>query len=156
MDLILGNGKKGVGSIFLGSVDALHDPLALKHIDSVVSALGENYDDMSIRRAVGEDRYHLRITIWDEDDANISYYFQPVAEWILEQLKWKRHVLVHCVAGHSRSTSLLIYYMLRYGGFRTVDEALAYIQARRPTAGPNPGFMKQLYKAERELREKKR
>ena len=151
MDLILGNGKRGVGSVFLGSVDALHDPLALKHIDSVVSALGENYDNASIRRAVGEERHHMRVTIWDEDDADISYYFQPVAEWILEQLKWNRHVLVHCVAGHSRSTSLLIYYMLRYGGFRSVDDALDYIQERRPTAHPNPGFMEQLYRAESRL-----
>lgn len=151
MDLILGNGKKGVPSLYLGSVDALRDPEALQHIDAVVSALGENYDNTSIRRAVGENRHHLRVTLWDEDDADISQYFQPVAEWISKQLKQNRHVLVHCVAGHSRSTSLLIYYMLRYGGFRSVDEALSYIQQRRPTAHPNLGFMQQLYQAEREM-----
>lgn len=155
MDLILGSGKRGEASVYLGSVDALHDEGSLDHIDAVVSALGENYDNASIRRLVGAERHHLRVTLWDERDADISQYFEPVAKWIRAQVGRNRHVLVHCVAGHSRSVSLLIYYMIRFGGFDSVDDALEHIQARRPTAHPNRGFMRQLYRAETELSNKK-
>lgn len=150
MDLVLGSGKKGEGTIFLGSVDALSDSVALDHIDSVVSALGENYDNETIREAVNtgrepnNQRFHLRITLWDAKDQDIAYYFDPVADWMHDQMIAKRHLLIHCVAGHSRSTTLLLYYMLKYAGFKSVDEALSYVQVRRPTAQPNSGFMKQL------------
>lgn len=150
MDLILGSGAAGEGSIFLGSVDALRDPKAMSHIDAVVSVLGENYDNDEIEKAVdvgrneNNRRWHLRITIWDSPEEDIAYYFEAVANWIHRHMVAGRHLLIHCVAGHSRSTTLLIYYMLKHAGFESVDEALSYIQERRPTAGPNEGFMEQL------------
>lgn len=151
MDLVVGSGRKGEASVYLGSVDALYDPNALDHIDAVVSALGENYDNASIRRLVGRERFHLRVTLWDEPNANIAQDFDRVADWIHEQVIWDRHVLVHCVAGHSRSTTFLLYYMLKYEGFASVDTALEHVQSRRPTAHPNRGFMKQLRKAAKNM-----
>ena len=154
MDLILGSGKKNAASIFLGSVDALYEPSVLSHIDSIVSVLGENYDDITVREAVNagrapnNQRWHLRVTIWDDEKEDIAQYFDLVADWMKDQMIAGRHLLIHCVAGHSRSTTLLIYYMIKWGGFKSVDKALSYIRKRRPTAHPNSGFMKQLRAAQ--------
>lgn len=141
MDLILGSGDKGDDSIYLGSLDAL---MNLSNIDAVLSVLGENYDNKRIEQLVSPKRWHLRVTIWDDPDENIAYYFESTAKWIHEQMKQRRHVLIHCVAGMSRSATLLIFYMMRYAGFPSVEAALKHIQARRSIAQPNSGFMKQL------------
>jgi protein-tyrosine phosphatase len=47
------------------------------------------------------------------------------------------------MAGISRSTTLLIAYLIRYKGMKS-DDALHYVRARRSIIDPNPGFWNQL------------
>lgn len=52
-------------------------------------------------------------------------------------------VLVHCNAGVSRSSSVVIgYLMLREG--LTFDDAYGQVKLARPSIRPNPGFYAQL------------
>ncbi|XP_029356410.1 dual specificity protein phosphatase 22-B isoform X1 [Echeneis naucrates] len=51
--------------------------------------------------------------------------------------------LVHCVAGVSRSVTLVVAYIMTVSGYGWV-EALAAVRAVRPCAGPNLGFLRQL------------
>tara|TARA_B100000949_G_C14043578_1_gene350543 strand:+ start:147 stop:572 length:426 start_codon:yes stop_codon:yes gene_type:complete len=52
-------------------------------------------------------------------------------------------VLVHCVAGQSRSVSVLLRYLsLEYD--MGLNASLSMIRAARPTANPNPSFWRQL------------
>ena len=57
-------------------------------------------------------------------------------------------VLVHCAGGTSRSGAVVLAHVLATRAAATVDEALALIQARRPTVGPNWGFLEQLKRLE--------
>jgi protein tyrosine phosphatase len=59
-----------------------------------------------------------------------------------ENQKGKKAVLVHCMAGCSRSVSIMTaYLMMKLNvGF---DEMIAHVRAQRPVARPNKGFVKQ-------------
>ncbi|KAJ3053453.1 hypothetical protein HK102_011700, partial [Quaeritorhiza haematococci] len=52
-------------------------------------------------------------------------------------------VLVHCVAGVSRSASVIIAYLMKAHTL-TLEAALERVRARYPKASPNPGFLTQL------------
>ena len=69
--------------------------------------------------------------------------------------------IVHCIAGVSRSVSLCAAYLMTnvrsekglFGnGNMGATEAVKYIQKRRPCANPNPSFMHQLKKFEKQLK----
>jgi protein-tyrosine phosphatase len=59
-------------------------------------------------------------------------------------------VLVHCYAGVSRSVTIAVSYLMstRHLDFK---EAMALVKMRRPCAGPNLGFIRQLKDHERKL-----
>jgi hypothetical protein len=60
------------------------------------------------------------------------------------------NILVHCFAGVSRSSTLVISYLMREKNL-SVDEALAAVRQCRPFADPNKGFIKQLRNYELQL-----
>ena len=60
----------------------------------------------------------------------------------------QRSVLVHCMAGVSRSVSLLTYYYMKKYHL-SYDEAIKYIKGMRSIANPNDCFAKQLKKYEK-------
>lgn len=53
------------------------------------------------------------------------------------------NVLVHCMAGKSRSVTIAAAYLIRYQGC-TRHQAIRQIQCHRPTVRPNDGFLRQL------------
>jgi protein-tyrosine phosphatase len=66
------------------------------------------------------------------------------------EVKWK--VLVHCHAGVSRSSTIVISYLMRkYINF-SLNDALKFVKSKRPIIKPNKGFMKQLQKYEDKLK----
>ncbi|TXH58628.1 MAG: hypothetical protein E6Q97_01855 [Desulfurellales bacterium] len=52
----------------------------------------------------------------------------------------RRHLLVHCGAGKSRSVAIVVAYLCRYAGM-SLSEALGFVSARRPGACPAPCFI---------------
>ena len=60
-------------------------------------------------------------------------------------------VLVHCVAGVSRSASVVLAFLVARQGLPLADAA-ARVKAARPVAHPNAGFWKALVEIEREAR----
>jgi protein-tyrosine phosphatase len=66
-------------------------------------------------------------------------------------------VLVHCMAGISRSSAVIIAYMMRRLSV-SLENALAYVKAKRPKINPNEGFIHQLkvYEADLGLTNSKR
>lgn len=60
-------------------------------------------------------------------------------------------VLVHCVAGVSRSPAMLAYYLMQDEGM-SLREALARLVRARPAVRPNEGFLRQLKELEVQLR----
>lgn len=57
-------------------------------------------------------------------------------------------VLVHCMAGISRSVSMVAYHLMVTYGI-PYDDAIRIIRSRRSIANPNPGFVYQLKRSER-------
>lgn len=58
--------------------------------------------------------------------------------------------MVQCMAGISRSSAIILAYMMRKLGVN-LDNALAYVKTKRPKVNPNEGFMRQLRLYEKDL-----
>lgn len=59
-------------------------------------------------------------------------------------------ILVHCVAGVSRSPAVVVGYLMKEEQMR-LKEALGLVIRSRPQVSPNPGFLKALKELEAEL-----
>jgi len=61
--------------------------------------------------------------------------------------KEKGTILVHCMAGQSRSASMIIAYLVQKKKM-ALSDAIAMVRKVRPSIMPNPGFMMQLQEFE--------
>jgi predicted protein tyrosine phosphatase len=107
--------------------------------------------------------------------AHVTYYRFPLSDdenegndaFILQMLAGataaiQRHhacqeeaVLVHCQMGISRSTSAIVYYLLKSHTYLTYVAAMRAIRAQRPAALPNVHFERLLRQVEDSLLRKK-
>lgn len=92
-----------------------------------------------------------RVLVDDVPSANIISSFDESNNFIHEALARGEKVLVHCVAGQSRSATLLAAYLLQYRAKMTTEKAIALIRLARPTVEPSEAFMEQLEMYERSL-----
>ncbi|XP_077964029.1 dual specificity protein phosphatase 22-B isoform X1 [Gasterosteus aculeatus] len=90
-----------------------------------------------------EDMTYLCISAADHSKQNLVQYFRDSIMFIHESRMKGDGCLVHCVAGVSRSVTLVVAYIMTVTG-RGWVEALAAVRAARPCAGPNLGFLRQL------------
>jgi protein-tyrosine phosphatase len=60
------------------------------------------------------------------------------------------NVLVHCVAGISRSSTIVMHYLIRREGW-TLKRAYQHVLKLRPIIRPNAGFFKELQRVERDV-----
>jgi hypothetical protein len=69
----------------------------------------------------------------------------------LEKCRQSRSiVLIHCLAGISRSPTLAIGYLMKHMSLKS-DEAYKFVKEKRTTISPNFNFLGQLYEYEKEL-----
>ena len=123
--------------IYLGDIEgaANRDLLKRKGITHIVNL---SYND----NFYPADFKYLKIDIEDEDNVNIYQYFAPTKAFIDKALSDKKSkVFVHCMAGISRSVTIVVAYLMNEMTYR---EALAYVRSKRSIANPNPGFIRQL------------
>lgn len=66
-------------------------------------------------------------------------------KFIDECLAANHRVLIHCVAGNSRSASVVIAWLMQRHAL-SFDEALTFVQSKRPSVRPNAGFASALKK----------
>ncbi|XP_041466635.1 dual specificity protein phosphatase 3-like [Lytechinus variegatus] len=93
------------------------------------------YQDVNIK--------YCGLPVNDEPEANIKKHFKEAVSFIDQALKQENgKVLVHCVAGFSRSATVAIAYLMIRRGM-TAQEATRTVRRKRPI-GPNEGFLKQL------------
>ncbi len=93
---------------------------------------------------------YYQISVYDDDSEDLSAYFTDVTDWIESHRLAGRRVLVHCHAGISRSSTVVLAYLMRYHKYRLADAFKLLVEAR-PCAQPNPGFWRQLERYERQL-----
>lgn len=86
--------------------------------------------------------YHMIVEGHDVEHFDLEDYFDEAVKFTKDSLA-VTNTLIHCMAGISRSTTLLIAYLIRYRGMKS-DDALNYVRSRRSIVNPNPGFWNQL------------
>ena len=93
---------------------------------------------------------YIRVEVTDEVESDITPYLESAADFIEEACAADAKVLVHCTMGMSRSTTVVIAYLMKYRGMG-LAQAIQHTKERRPVASPNTGFMRQLIKYEQRL-----
>lgn len=83
----------------------------------------------------------------DAEDEDISTSFAAACEFLESSNELGRRVLVHSIAGQSRSVSVVLAYLIRVERM-TLSNAFALLKSKHPDSLPNPGFWKQLMQQE--------
>ena len=83
------------------------------------------------------------IALNDEPTENIYLTFDDAFEIIHEALKENGNIYIHCIAGVSRSPTIVIAYLMRLNQW-SVYESIEYVKSKRPMTDPNFGFIEQL------------
>ena len=95
---------------------------------------------------------YLALDIKDATDFEIEQYFEKGIEFInkAKANKDKGNLFVHCQLGKSRSTSIVIAYLIKEEKYST-DEAYKFLKKKRKAIMPNLGFMNKLRLFEKSL-----
>lgn len=113
------------------------------HIDFVVNITTE--------APFWEDVESMRLPLEDDTSTNILPYMDTAVDRINEVITKKNgHVLVHCIAGVSRSATVVIGYLMKYKRM-DLRTSFNYCFKLRPVIRPNNGFMIQLINYESHL-----
>lgn len=90
---------------------------------------------------------------YQDQAPELQEFINHVLPKIYEALEKGENVYVHCHAGISRSSTVVMAYLMKYHEM-SYDEALGYVRQFRPAVHPNPGFSRMLCNLENELKEK--
>jgi len=126
------------GKLFLGSKLAVLPAVKDLGITHIVSLLGERPAD--IPHFYGS---KLWCQIDDAPEADLSPAMLEALPFIETAIASGGRVLVHCEQGKSRSASVVVAFVRAWTGLGP-QRALDFVQACRPQALPNWGFLKQL------------
>jgi protein-tyrosine phosphatase len=150
-----------VPGLFLGNLEQAFNPTCLQnhkitHIVNVCQS--ENVFEHGIEKALERvnqlhrlDEFsgfvapqYIRVALADQPTEPIYTHFDRVFQFIdLAQSKQDSRILVHCHAGISRSSSIVIAYLM-YRYQYVLDEAFLRVKEKRAKIRPNPGFCVQL------------
>ncbi|AYV79640.1 MAG: tyrosine phosphatase [Faunusvirus sp.] len=129
------------GNIFLGNIGTPvnYEYLIKNNIKYIINASNQKYKQF-------DNMYYLNVPIDDTPEKDISQYFTQTNKFIDLATLTRRNVLVHCHMGISRSTSIVLAYLIHTG--IPLKNALDFVRLKRKIINPNPGFFKQLQKYE--------
>ena len=85
------------------------------------------------------DFIYYQINISDSEDQDLYFYYKDAINFIKESIK----VFIHCVAGVSRSPSMLIAYLIKEENMK-FDKAFDFVKGKRKNINPNKNFLNQL------------
>eukprot|EP01016_Furgasonia_blochmanni_P034008 TRINITY_DN3619_c0_g1_i6.p1 TRINITY_DN3619_c0_g1~~TRINITY_DN3619_c0_g1_i6.p1 ORF type:complete len:261 (+),score=43.43 TRINITY_DN3619_c0_g1_i6:70-783(+) len=137
------------GAIYLGNLSSAVDRRTLKNLNikavlSICTNTGLQFDPTQLD--------HLVIEADDVETFDLSVHFEKTYEFIETQRNARKNILVHCLAGVSRSSTIVIAYLMKKKNM-PFEKALKFVKKKRFVISPNLGFGKQLIKYEKTLRE---
>ena len=98
---------------------------------------------------------YLKLDIKDQIDFPIQDYFDKGIQFIIEALNNNDgNILIHCMEGKSRSTAILMAYLIKCKNEDT-NSAYKIVKNKRQLTMPNLGFMNKLREFEKEENTKK-
>ena len=94
---------------------------------------------------------YLKLDIKDQNDFPIQDYFEKGIQFIIDSLNNNDgNILIHCMEGKSRSTTLLMAYLIKCQNENT-NSAYKILKSKRQLTMPNLGFMYKLREYEKTL-----
>ena len=93
---------------------------------------------------------YLRIPVKDTLNDDLISYFNKTYDAIEQERINKNNVFVHCRQGISRSSTIVIGYIMRYLNI-SLSNALEFVKNRRHCVSPNIEFMRQLMILEKHI-----
>ncbi|KAA0187393.1 putative map kinase phosphatase [Fasciolopsis buskii] len=134
--------------LYLSSLNALTPDRLRQHgITLLISAMIDPVPTQ-LRNSVSSS---MHVPVEDMEGANLRSHFDRVADRIAAEHRRGGRALVHCMAGVSRSSSLILAYLIRHANM-SLAEAYQHVRGIRPCIQPNPGFWRQLLDYEERLR----
>lgn len=101
-------------------------------------------------------KYPMKINILDIPTQNIIYIFDNCIKFIETARINKKNILVNCYAGISRSSTIILAYLMYIQSINkqipNLDYCFNYVKNIRPIIQPNQGFWNQLMVYEKHLR----
>ncbi|XP_057203521.1 dual specificity protein phosphatase 22-A [Triplophysa rosa] len=135
----MGNGmNKVVDGLYLGNIrdSENRENLSRQGITHILSVCNN-------AKPVLEDKTYLCIHAADASSQNLSQHFKDCIRFIHECRLNGGACLVHCLAGVSRSTTMVVAYLMTVTSY-SWEECLSAVKAVRSFVGPNYGFQQQL------------
>lgn len=127
--------------LFLGDLESCNldnlNRLGITHVISLVC----NYTLIHVPTI--DSSTHLYFNVEDSPKQSLVDVFPRANRFLLECQQKNQRVLVHCSAGISRSSSIVIAFLMCHHNM-TLKEAYTFVQHKRPVISPNLGFMRQL------------
>ncbi len=128
-----------IDGVYIGSQDAAFNLPGLNeckitHILNVATG---------IRNAFPEQYKYLNIELLDVPETNIRKVFTSTNEFIQQALVGNGRVLIHCNAGISRSSTIVLAYLLGIHHMN-YEDAYQLLKTARSNIRPNDGFVQQL------------
>ncbi|CAK59569.1 unnamed protein product (macronuclear) [Paramecium tetraurelia] len=139
MDKILPQ-TKTTGALWLGNIKAAQNIVRLnqENIKTVLTIANNTNLSYPQHQRVR----HKVFEIKDNDNVNILDLIEITNQYIEESLQ-QGSVLVHCMAGISRSVSCVIAYLIHKNNWN-YEQAFKFVKTKRNCSKPNEGFKKQL------------
>lgn len=144
-----------VQGLYLGSQESLR--IAIKRSYPPFTHIVSIREQTKYIRPLPKRIQHLRIVLEDQDTTDLFQHFDTTTSWIDKSLRQPNsRVLVHCRRGVSRSASLVLAYLVRFGVEQnhapkrpmTLTQAFDLVSCNR-WINPNFGFLDQLERYER-------
>ncbi len=126
-------------NLYIGNMSTVFNKelLKQKRIYRIVSAIS------GFTPPYPEEFKYYNVDALDHPGFNIKPFLNDACFFIENALKNQHKVYVHCMCGVSRSSTIIVAYLLGKMN-KTPDEIIEYLQTIRPIVSPNPGFKKQL------------
>uniref|UniRef100_A0A665X945 Dual specificity protein phosphatase n=2 Tax=Echeneis naucrates TaxID=173247 RepID=A0A665X945_ECHNA len=144
-------------SIYIGNVAVAQNKAALQKlgITHVLNAAHSKRGSMGNQSFYGNDFVYCGIPADDSTHFDLDVYFQPAADFIHKALKSPDgKVLVHCIMGMSRSSTLVLAYLMIYRHLPLKRALEKLIQKR--AIYPNRNFLALLLDLDLQLTRKKK
>ncbi|EDV97590.1 GH16949 [Drosophila grimshawi] len=138
-----------IPGLFLGNASHSCDSNALqkyniKYVLNVTPDLPNEFEKSGIIK-------YLQIPITDHLSQDLAMHFPAAIHFIEEARSANSAVLVHCLAGVSRSVTVTLAYLMQTRAL-SLNDAFMLVRDRKPDVSPNFHFMQQLQSFESQLR----
>ncbi|KAJ2331929.1 tyrosine protein phosphatase yvh1 [Coemansia sp. RSA 2681] len=128
-----------VDGLYVGSAMAESDKAKLKEAGVThILSVARHYPP-----SLPNDFVYKAVEIDDLPEENIIQFFPETDVFISSALESGGRVLVHCMAGQSRSATVAAAYLMRRD-MLTAEQAIAVLKDKRRQIHPNSGFLDQL------------